>query len=228
MHALQDTLEREWTEAIDPKLKKLVASIGTYSIIAFCGSFRGCKVFLVDSHGLRKYLAELKAPEKNYVIIPLLGRFKGETGDRYHLTPLAAETLSGLHVRDWIKCLVFIRETEGRLRGPAFCGEDGEIATTKHYELAIMDRLVSIQEKYDHLIPKEMDVYEEFGVSRSFWRGATSAARVRGVSDRQIDLIDHWRLFESARGKRPQLSMQDHYSDIQILIPELTMFSRAL
>jgi hypothetical protein len=58
-----------------------------YITIAFYGSLRGSEVFLVDLHGLWEYLTELNDPEINYVIVPLLGRFKGETGDKYHLTP---------------------------------------------------------------------------------------------------------------------------------------------
>jgi hypothetical protein len=91
-----------------------------------------------------------------------------------------------------------------------------------------MDRLAAIQEADPNLIQKDMDVYEEFGVSRSFRRGATSTARVRGVDDRQVDLVNRWRSFESARGRKPRLTMHDHYSDIRILIPELIMFSKAL
>jgi hypothetical protein len=106
-----------------------------------------CKT--LDLPGLRKNLAELKAPEKNYVIIHLLGRFKGETGEKYHLTPLAAVISSGLQVHEWIKRLVFVREIKGRLRGPAFCDEDGSIAKAKQYELPITDRLVSIQDRYE-------------------------------------------------------------------------------
>jgi len=163
-----------------------------------------------------------------YMMIPLLGRFKGETGEKYHLTPLAVVTSSGLNVRLWVRRLIFVREVRGTLQGPAFSDEEGNIARSRKYELAIMVRLAAIQEADPNLIPKDMDVYEEFGVSRSFRRGATSTARVRGVDDRQVDLVNRWRSFESARGRKPRLTMHDHYSDIRILIPELIMFSKAL
>jgi len=57
-----------------PDAWSLIASLGAYSVIALCGSFRGSEVFLVDLHGLRKYLAQLSGLNKNYVIAPLLGR----------------------------------------------------------------------------------------------------------------------------------------------------------
>lgn len=111
---------------------------------------------------------------------------------------------------------------------PPFVTSQGVMARSKEYELALMERLSSLQRTHPHLFPPDLDIYEQFGISRSFRRGATSTARARGVNDRQVDLINRWRSFENARGKRPTLSMHDHYSDIQILILELTQFSRAL
>jgi hypothetical protein len=228
MHVLMKCLDHEWSEAVDRDARILVASIGAYAIIAFCGSFRGSEVFLVDLHGLRKYLFNQDEPEQDFVIIPLLGRFKGETGDRYHLTPLASETSSGLKVKEWVKRLVFVRESENKVRGPAFCDAQGNIAQSKVYEVALMDRLAYIKSTSPGLIPEDVDIYEDFGISRSFRRGATSTARARGVNDRQVDLVNRWRSFENAKGRRPQLSMHDHYSDIKILIPELVLFSKGL
>jgi len=37
--------------------------------------------------------------QRDHVLIPLLGRFKGEQNSRYHLSPLAAVTSSGLQVQ---------------------------------------------------------------------------------------------------------------------------------
>ncbi len=107
MHAFLSLLEKEWTTASDGRNKNIIASIGAYSTIAFCGSFRGPEVFLVDLFGLHKYMEEdLKVQDKEYVIIPLLGRFKNELGDQYHLTPLIAITNSGIKVKVWIKRLL--------------------------------------------------------------------------------------------------------------------------
>jgi hypothetical protein len=108
MHALMDHLNREWMETSERNVRILVASIGAYAITAFCGSFRGPEVYLVDLHGLRKYLLQSPELAQDHVIVPLLGRFKGETGERYHLTPLASETSSGLKVKEWLKRLVFV------------------------------------------------------------------------------------------------------------------------
>ncbi len=73
MHGLMRVLESEWSDPIDEEHKELVASIGSYALIAFCGSFRGPEVFLVDLYGLRKYIAEDSNDDRDHVIILLLG-----------------------------------------------------------------------------------------------------------------------------------------------------------
>lgn len=205
-----------------------MASLGAYAIIALCGSFRGPEVFLVDLHGLRKYYRDNLLQEKEYVIIPLLGRFKGEQCSQYHLAPVAARTNSGLEVRHWIGRLVEARESEGRIRGPAFCNSNGKVACSVDYESAFVERLQVVQSTQPGVIPSDLDLSESFGISRSFRRGATSVARTRGVDDKLVGLINRWRKFESARGARPAMAMEEHYSDIAILIPQTIKFSQAL
>jgi len=230
MLGLFQVLEEEWTETEERDLavQSRVASIGAYSIIAFCGSFRGAEVFLVDLHGLRKHLEETQRHRRDHVVIPLLGRFKGEQNSRYHLAPLASVTSSGLRVQAWVERLVEVREKEGRIQGPAFCDERGRIARAHSYEEWIMERLMRVQATIPGAIPPEVDIYEQFGVSRSFRRGATSVARTRGVDDRAVELINRWRRFEGARGTHPSMPMREHYTDIAIMVPELIKFSKAL
>jgi hypothetical protein len=111
MHGLMQILEGEWAEAADDSVQEQIASLGAFSVIAFCGSFRGPEVFLTDLQGLQKYLEETKTLRRDHVIIPLLGKFKGEVHRRYHLAPLASVTDSGLKVQVWVKRLA-VRERE--------------------------------------------------------------------------------------------------------------------
>lgn len=228
MHALLHLLESEWEGSADPILRFRIASLGAYSVICFCGSFRGPEVFLVDLFGLRKYISSPRQVDEGpYVIIPLLGRMKNEHGEKYHLTPLCATTSSGLEVEKWTKRLIATQEHFGRVKGPAFCTISGSVAHIRDYELDILDRLHSIQTHHPELIPSDVNVYEEYGLSRSFRRGSTSEARSRGVDDRDVDLANRWRTFEHAKGRRPRLTMHDHYSDIRLLIPALVRYSSA-
>jgi hypothetical protein len=203
--------------------------LGAFSIIAFCGSFRGHKVFLVDLHGLIKYAGmDLVEGGHNYVIVPLLGRFKNEYGERYHLTPLTWETASGLPLGTWVSRLVQLKVSQSLVRGPAFSNRRGQPLDSRWLELEILDRLHAIQGSNPDLIAADMNVHEDYEISRSFKRGATTEARNRGVKPNDIDVMNRWRKLENAQGRKPRHRMQDHYSDIRQMVPTLLRFSQAL
>ena len=226
IHALLEALDGEWLRAQAWMDQHRIAAVGAFIVLAFCGSFRSNEVFLTDLFGLDKYLRELSA--ENHVIVPLLGKYKGEMHNRYHLTPLAATTNSGIQVRLLISRLVDVWWNAGRIHGPAFGTRGCEILEASFIEEKIVDLLFEIRAKSPGILPPDVDFGEEFGGSRSFRRGATSTARVRKVPEDVINLTNRWRKFEHAKGRRPHLAMQDHYSDIKILIPELVAFSQAL
>ncbi len=120
------------------------------------------------------------------------------------------------------------QERRGYFRGPLFGDRSGQVVKLKIIELELMDKLHRVKNTRRGIIPEDVDVYEDFGISRSFRRGSTSTARTRGVDDKTVTLINRWHSFEQARGRRPAMSMKDHYSDIQILLPELIRYSLAL
>jgi hypothetical protein len=229
MHALLQQFSREWDSSNDPHQRLWIASLASYCVICFCGSFRGPEGFLVDLYGLRKYLnVPRHSSDLAYVIIPLLGKVKDEHGERYHLTPLCSVTQSGLQVELWVRRLVTSHEALHHCQGPAFRTKSGAPATSLAFELDILDRLHLVQQESPELIPADVQVYEEFGLRRSFRRGSTSEARSRNVAESDVNLANRWRTFENAKGRYPRLNMQDHYSDIRLLIPALLRYSSAL
>lgn len=204
-------------------------SLEHFSLIAFAGSFWGHEVFLVDTHGLLKYAEEERVERGDkFIIVPLLGKYKREISEDYHLTPLAAMSSSGLAIKTWVMRLVWAKEMQRVYHGPAFADNKGKRIDSTWLEVEILDRFVLIQQRHPKIIPMDVHVYEEYGISRSFRQGATTEVRNKWVSEKDINLMNRWRNFESAKGKRPRMDMQDHYSDILQSIPSLLWFSKAL
>jgi hypothetical protein len=228
MHALQSLLETEWEEK-DERGRVDLAMIGAYILIAFAGSFRGHEVFLVDTYGLLKYAKDKHVERgEKFVIIPLLGKYKTENTEGYHLTPLSAKTTSGLEIERWVKRLAWAKERQGITHGPAFSHSQGSILDDRWLELEILDRIARVQQRRPDVVKPDVQVHEEHGISRSFRRGATTEARNVRVDEEDIKLMNRWRNFEEAKGRRPRMQMQDHYSDISQSIPSLLRFSKAL
>ena len=59
-------------------------------------------------------------PAVPHVVVTLLGRFKGLTGDRFHDIPLPLITKSGFTPTPWIDRVLAIHEKEERHHGAVF------------------------------------------------------------------------------------------------------------
>jgi hypothetical protein len=228
MHALMLKLETMFLEVNDEGERNLIVNAGAYVILTFCCSLRGNETFLLDLAGLRSHIRNGLTGTNKHVTAPLLGRFKGEDGEKYHLLFMPPVTSSGLKCRVWMERLVEQRTKEGRFRGPALCETDGKVQNPGLLEVFLLDILVEIQNEHPEIIDPSVDVYEEMGISRSFRRGATTHARNMKVSEPDIDSMNRWRKFEAAQGRRPAMAMRDHYSQKVQMIGTFLRFPRAL
>ena len=109
-----------------------------------------------------------------------------------------------------------------------FRDTDGFPAKAGIYEDQFFQRLERTQEERPDLIPKGTVVSEEFGIYRSFRRGATSEVSNRGVKPDVIEANNRWRKVENAQGKKPGLGMREHYTDVRIILDQLLKISKAL
>ncbi len=162
------------------------------------------------------------------MIIPLLGHFKSEDGERYHLTPLAYRTDSWINIGTCVERLVQVKLQHQQTHGPTFSDRRGKILTSHLLKMEILDRLQEVQSSNPDLIPQEINVHEEFGISRSFRWGAMIQAQNKQLCESDIDAMNWWRFLEKANWHRPRQKVQDHYSDIRQMVPTLLSFSKAL
>ena len=65
----------------------------------FVVSLIGGKGFMMDAAGLRQHIGKVREGNLAYVVIPLICRFKGDTGRRHHLNDVVNDTASKLKVR---------------------------------------------------------------------------------------------------------------------------------
>ena len=73
-------LEVEWSES-SPEEKFKYALEGAFYLIAFTGGLQGEEVPMVDLFGVNKYWEAGRQSDKPHIVVALLGRFKGETGE---------------------------------------------------------------------------------------------------------------------------------------------------
>lgn len=204
------------------KRKRWITMCGSFLLLGFVLSLRGNEGFMVETHGLVSHLhygldSDLdEEDEISFIIIPLLGRFKNEEGERWHLMMSASTTGSGFEVRKWVEQLAEILVTEGHISGPAFCHENGKSIRAFEIDEEFHDQLEKIQIEKPHLIESKLDVREWFSIHRSLRRGSTARADELDISETVTNLHNRWRSTEYLKGNRTTSSMRQYYTSLRL------------
>jgi hypothetical protein len=222
-----------------------LVKVATLITILTAASLRGHEGFYLDIAATQKHLqtgkngtipgkalttklmTEKEARNLPQVCVCLLGKFKGETGERYHSIIVANESTSGLSPRFWLEKLMEVCHDEGITSGYAFNNSDGSRPSPTEYNAIVRQYFQAIQEEEDDLIDPNIDVIR-FGISRTYRKSAESMARAAGIPKDQVETMNRWRKIERAKGKMPQFDMADHYADAKQLGTLTWRYSYAL
>ena len=216
MHAIMDQVENDYLEAIGEPVKKVIARAGLFFMSAFLGSLRGEEVPRI----VRQYFIDLNNESMNksispHVILPLYGRFKTEGNvPRCYLLRVVCVTDSGLDMGKWVRRVMFHEEASSHVY--LFSTEKGKKEKGGTYEGYLFQKLKAIQRDGTGLVPRSIDVEENYGIKRSFRRGSTTEARNAPNSKcNEQDIIrnNRWRSENRAGTKQANLSMIQLYTD---------------
>jgi hypothetical protein len=95
-------LDLDWEEATSEAARDKLIEFANLLFFGYCCGLRGKEIAKVDVAGFLKYLVKgSEHDECLHVVVPLLGRLKGKTGERYHLMILTKVTNSGLEPGKW-------------------------------------------------------------------------------------------------------------------------------
>lgn len=239
MLELMSSFDKDWVEmtrrgAPEKDLRRVLFS-ALFCVVAYVVALRGEEVPLMDIAGSANHFSKAVStpPDEDgvdcaHAVIALLGRFKGEKGEKYHYMVTVVRTKSGMEPAKWIGRALKWYKDRGITSGPVFRKKSGKRAKAKDFEAEIFERLLDIQRRKPLLIEASVDVVEEFGLSRSFRRGSDSRAIAEQYSPIVINLNNRWRKFEQGQGKRPKLQMLESYADIELLLPTFLTYSRGM
>mmetsp|Transcript_13576 Transcript_13576/g.15829 ORF Transcript_13576/g.15829 Transcript_13576/m.15829 type:complete len:186 (+) Transcript_13576:2206-2763(+) len=185
---------------------------------------------MVDAGELRTHFkfGKEQGTSPSHVVIPLLGRFKNEEGERLHLMVSVSVTGSGLKVRYWVDRWLGILRSEGKSSGPAFCNMSGTVLESGDIDGEFHNQLRKVQEARPDLLDPEVDVEEKFRIFRSLRRGSNSRAVDMKVPESVIDLHNRWRSMERRGGQRAANSMRDYYTDLALTLNSRLEYSQCL
>lgn len=232
--AAQSLLESDWERSNGDSVTRLsIALTAVIVVLGFGAALRGEELIRIEIGPIRRYWNEaLSHPETPHVPLVLAGRFKQQVGERLFIQPMALESKSGLRFRIWLQRAIATWELRGITTGPMFQkqAEQGRRARVRMGDLDPLFHLVlrRVQTVRTDLLPSNLDIEEEYSVSRSIRRGATSQALNVKIPAEVIEANNRWKQRERARGLTPALSMLQRYADAKASIPLLVRFSRDL
>ena len=156
---------------------------GGYFCFCFVLSLRSPEGLMNDLEGLIQFHNDACGD----VIIPLLGRFKGEHHSKQHLLSSKGVTGSGIQVKKWVRRILAAHRSQGRTSGPAFVNAEGYQSTTSEMNVMFLSLLVKIFDENPRLfgldIKEASDLSDKYNAFRSFQRGSESRAVAMKVSE---------------------------------------------
>jgi len=224
---LASRLTQACLNAVDKKKKFEIIVFGTYIVVSYILSLRGSEGLMLDLTVVNRELKQ----ERDYCILGLKGKVKGESVHRDHLFPCILKTSSSIDANNWVKMLSAAHSMAGRGGRPAITDWNGLILaiglldTTLHEYLAQMfeDGIAFPQE-----IKTSEDIFERFSVFRSLRRASTTRAINQNVSSTDIDVINRWKSVEVGKGKKPNRPMRQHYTEISELTQPFLRYTSAM
>ncbi len=212
--------------------KRFLSMCGGAFVCLYAGALRGGEVFLIEGKELCKRIQDGKHDSRgSHVYVPLMGRFKHETGERNLMFAfVSVSENSNLRIRVWLERIVFILKDEGKDKvvGPAICDASGYAMVAWKVNQELHRQLEIIRRDRVGLIDRDIDIEEKFSIFRSFRRGATTRAKEMGVQDSTISMNNRWRKSQNSAGGLPRLPMSDLYTEIQQALLTRLRFSRSL
>ena len=111
VHQLLAKSEGKARKATDGIMRERWILVGANFCFCFVLSLRSPEGLMADLEGLIKFHDE----GEEEVIVPLLGRFKGEHHAKQHLLSSRAVTGSGIRAKQWIRRVLADRRVQGQL-----------------------------------------------------------------------------------------------------------------
>ena len=211
--------------------KRFMLICGAAFVTLWGGALQGGEIMMLEASELIKRVLDGKNEDKNgHIVIPLMGRFKNETGERNLIIVLANITQGGIEIRKWVEALADMLKLEGRQKtvGPAMCDIHGFQIEMWKLNGELQSMIHRVKTNSPSLIPDGISIDERFKLYRSFRRGATTRAKEKGVPEPIIEMNNRWRKFQNKQGSLPNLPMSQLYIDIRQSFGSKLKFSQSI
>ena len=103
-----------------------------------------------------------------------------------------------------------------------------KVASVGGLDSLFHDVLLRVQKRSPRIIPEDVDVVNDYSVSRSLRRASTAEAQNQQVLREVIEANNRWRKRMRSKGLLPGMSMMERYTDAKASVQSLTRYSGSL
>ena len=228
MHHLLNGVEDRARRVVETVDRHKWVMAGAYFCICFVLSLRSPEGLMADLEGLLRYYDETA----DEVVVPLLGRFKGEHHAKQHLLISCATTGSGIRVKLWLSRVIAVHRAKGRSTGPAFVVATGYQSSTADMNNLFIEVLVVVYDEHPKLfgldISEAGELGDKFNVFRSFRRGSESRAVAMKVSEADRYVVNRWKKKETAGTGKVSHTIDQHYVHITMVKSSFLRYTAAM
>ena len=200
----------------------------SYMVITYVLSLRGNEGFMLELEGLRKHW---DINRKEYLVIVLVGKLKGENAVREHLIPCSRTTNSGINVEYTLFRLIQEKEKHGLVSGPAISNKKGFLLSSRDIDNLFHELLFDIFETNRKLFPPTIatneDIVDNYKCNRSLRRTSDTRAIEEKVTSSDIDIVNKWDQRSSQKKVAGQV-MRHYYAQFEILIKPFIRYTKAM
>jgi hypothetical protein len=228
VHEIHRVLSREWSQATTPATKKRVAEMDTWFVAGFCTGIRGEETLLIEHAGTAKslkHLGDVVDPHFEFVIS---GTTKGNqmSSNKFAVPCVGVMEGTALQPGIWVERLVVVLREMG-IRGGCLFTRRLLPAKLLEFEEDFFVVLEKVQATTS-LIPREIDIRAEYGISRSTRQGVTAHAQNMEVPAELVNAVNRWWAESNSATGNPRLDMADVYTTLKALLPTIICYSRSL
>ena len=136
---------------------------GSYLVVSYVLSLRGSEGLMLNLTTIKK---ELDKP-RDFCLIALKGKVKGESAERDHILPCVKVTKSKINVQVWLRMLCVAHAMTGRKGGPAITSWEGQTLSTSHLDGLLhyyLTEMLENKEEFPFEIKTDDDICERISV----------------------------------------------------------------
>lgn len=204
--------------------------LSTYSVVAYVISLRGNEGFLID---LNQLIKNWKNHDPSYVIIPLMGKLKGDNHEVIHKFPSTNITQSGINVRFILDRAMKTKKKFNFTDGPLISDINGYVWSSQEVDEMMSEVLETLFEGDRSMFPINItsveSISESYKCFRSFRRTSDTRALEQKVSELDITIVNRWRVHDKLKkGKKASQSLIQHYSDFDKLLQPFLRYTKKM